>query len=148
MKYFYSILLSFSLLGLSSSLLAQGDADFLEIEKILHTQSKHWNNGDIDAFMESYWNSPDLQFIGSSGITYGWQKTLKGYKKRYPNKEAMGKLTFEILDMTKRSKKVISMVGKFSLARTIGDLSGHFLLIWQKKKGEWVIVADCTSAIP
>ena len=148
MKYFCSILLSFSLFALSSSLLAQGDPDFLKIEETLHTQSKHWNNGDIDAFMESYWNSDKLQFIGSSGITYGWQETLDGYKERYPDKEAMGKLTFEVLDMTKRSKKVISMVGKFSLERKIGDLSGHFLLIWQKKKGEWVIVADCTSAIP
>jgi hypothetical protein len=36
-------------------------------------------------------------FIGKSGITYGWQKTLDNYKKGYPDKEAMGKLHFTLL---------------------------------------------------
>ena len=58
----------------------------------LHSQQKAWNEGNIDGFMSSYWNNDSLKFIGSKGITYGWQKTLDNYKKSYPNKEAMGKL--------------------------------------------------------
>jgi hypothetical protein len=86
-----------------------------------------------------------LQFIGSSGPTYGWQTTLENYKKNYPDSDAMGKLRFDILNMNQRSKKVVSVVGKFTLMRKNDEPSGYFLLIWQKIKGKWVIVADHTS---
>ena len=125
--------------------IAQSNSAIESVKKILMKQSDDWNNGDIDAFMEHYWKSDQLQFIGSKGITYGWQNTLEGYKKRYPDKTAMGTLKFDILNVTQRSKKVISLVGRFHLKRTIGDLSGHFLLIFQKIKGRWVITADHTS---
>ena len=133
------------LIQISNDMQAQENKAIIAIKKILNQQSMDWNRGDIDAFMEHYWKSDQLQFIGSKGITYGWEKTLNGYKERYPDKTAMGQLTFDILDINQRSKKVISLVGKFHLKRTIGNLSGHFLLIFQKIKGRWVIVADHTS---
>ena len=36
------------------------------IKKMLTTQQECWNNGDIDGFMEGYWNSEELIF--TSGI--------------------------------------------------------------------------------
>lgn len=121
--------------------------DFEKIKKLMTIQSECWNKGDIDCFMETYWKSKELQFIGSRGPTYGWQNTLDNYKKSYPNKDAMGQLTFDIINMDKRSKKVISVVGKWHLKRKadLGDLEGHFLLILKKMKGNWVIVADHSS---
>ncbi len=121
--------------------------DFEKIKKLMTVQSECWNKGDIDCFMETYWKSEELQFIGSRGPTYGWQNTLDNYKKSYPNKDAMGQLTFDIINMDKRSKKVISVVGKWHLKRKadLGDLEGHFLLILKKMKGNWVIVADHSS---
>ncbi len=122
------------------------DKDFQQIEQLLYQQQKDWNNADIDAFMEVYWKSPDLQFGGATGITKGWKNTLDGYKKRYPDKAAMGNLTFDIKDMSRHSRRVISLTGSWDLKREIGDIGGHFLLIWRKIKGDWVIVVDHTSA--
>jgi hypothetical protein len=96
--------------------------------------------------MNGYWESDKLKFVGANGITYGYQATLKGYHKRYPNKDAMGKLTFEVVDVEKISKKIIMLVGKWDLERKIGDIGGHFTLMWKKIKGKWVIIADHTSA--
>ncbi len=139
--FLFSLLLSFSIV-----LSAQSDKDIITVKTILMEQADSWNKGDIDEFMEAYWQSDQLQFIGSSGITYGWDQTLEGYKKRYSTPKEMGKLSFEIIDVTRRSRKIITLVGKFFLKREVGDLSGSFLLIWQKKKGKWVIVADHTSS--
>ena len=138
------LLLFFLTLFISTHLFSQNDKDFEAVKSILQTQAKSWNEGNIDAFMEYYWKSDNLQFIGSNGITYGWQNTLDNYKKRYPDRQAMGKLSFEVLKVDKRSKKVITLVGKFHLKREIGDLEGIFLLVWKKIKGEWKIVADQT----
>ena len=143
MKKLKLLLIPLSLL-ISCNLFAQNDKDFEKVKAILDTQAKAWNNGDIDAFMEYYWKSDNLQFIGSKGITYGWQNTLDRYKKSYPDLQTMGKLSFDIIKMDKRSKKVITLVGKFHLKREIGDLEGVFLLVWKKIKGEWKIVVDQT----
>jgi len=61
--------------------------------------------------MKAYWKSEELQFGGANGITKGWQKTLNNYKRGYPNKATMGKLTFQIKDMTWHSRKVVSLTG-------------------------------------
>lgn len=120
--------------------------DFQQIKQILLQQQQDWNSGNIDAFMQAYWKSEELQFGGASGITKGWQQTLDGYKKRYPDKAAMGKLTFEIKDMSQHSKKVVSLTGSWELEREKDKPGGHFLLIWKKIKGEWKIVVDHTSS--
>jgi hypothetical protein len=59
------------------------------IEAVLTTQARAWNEGHIDVFMEHYWNSEQLTFSSGGKTTRGWQQTLEGYKKRYPNKEIM-----------------------------------------------------------
>lgn len=132
---------------LSTSLVAQKqNKDFDKIKSLLAKQQEDWNNADVDAFMEVYWKSDELQFGGATGITKGWLNTLNGYKTRYPDKAAMGKLTFQIKDMTKHSRKVVSLTGSWDLARASGDIGGHFILIWRKIKGKWRIVVDHTSA--
>lgn len=136
------------ILALPLALTAQNAAfaaDSAAVVQEMARQEAAWNRGDIDAFMESYWKSDDLQFIGANGPTYGWQQTLDNYKRRYPDREAMGRLSFDILTLNRRSPTVMSLIGKFHLQRSIGDLEGFFLLIWQKIDGRWLIVADHTS---
>lgn len=140
------LFLIFTLLVGASTNAQEKNDDFFRIKKNLLQQQQDWNNGDIDAFMTAYWKSEDLQFGGASGITKGWQQTLEGYKKRYPDKAAMGKLTFQVKDISRHSKKVISLTGSWDLKRTKDELGGHFLLIWKKIKGEWLIVVDHTSS--
>ena len=107
-------------------------------------QEQAWNNGNIPDFMKYYWNNDSLKFIGSKGITYGWQKTLENYLKSYPNKEAMGNLTFNIIEATQLSKTSIYVIGKWSLKKD-KPAGGHFTLLWKKINSQWVIVADHTS---
>ena len=143
-----NVLLLFTLAFLLSTFTsAQSTSrNFEKIKSLLHQQQNDWNSGNIDAFMQAYWKSDQLQFGGSNGITRGWQQTLDGYKKRYPDKKAMGKLNFEIKDMTQHSRKVVSLTGSWELEREKDRPGGHFLLIWRKIKGEWLIVADHTSS--
>ncbi|MCR5886191.1 hypothetical protein LRS06_00075 [Hymenobacter sp. J193] len=65
-----------------------------DILQVLTTQTAAWNRGDVAGFMQGYWPSDSLVFIGQKGLTYGWQSTLDNYRRSYPNAEAMGLLTF------------------------------------------------------
>ena len=55
------------------------------IKKILSSQQECWNNGDIDGFMQGYWNSEKLVFTSlNHKPAYGWKNTLERYKNSYP----------------------------------------------------------------
>lgn len=136
------VLLLFLLIGAISH--AQSN-DEKEIRNLLATQTEAWNRGDIEGFMQTYWKSDSLMFIGKSGIHWGWQETLNNYKKGYPDTTAMGKLSFDIIQVKELSPEYYYLVGKWMLKRTIGDLSGHYDLLLRKIKGRWVIVADHSS---
>lgn len=131
---------------LSSTLLASAQSKpETAIRQTLDQQTQAWNRGDIEGFMNGYWENDSLMFIGKSGVTYGWANTLDNYKKGYPDTAAMGKLTFNIISVKKLSKQYYHVTGKWQLARTIGDLSGHYTLLFQKIGGRWVIIADHSS---
>ncbi|MGI8597935.1 MAG: DUF4440 domain-containing protein, partial [Chitinophagaceae bacterium] len=74
-----------------------------------------------------------------------WQQTLDNYKKNYPSPDAMGKLSFDIIKVDKLSSKYYSVIGKWMLVRSIGDVSGHFSLLFKKINGQWKIVSDHSS---
>ncbi|MBL0145926.1 MAG: DUF4440 domain-containing protein [Chitinophagaceae bacterium] len=115
------------------------------IRNSLNVQLQAWNNGDVETFMQTYWQNDSLKFIGKSGVTYGWQNTLDNYKKGYPDTAAMGKLDFNILEVKRLSAIYFFVVGKWHLTRSIGDVGGHFTLLFRKIKNKWVIVADHSS---
>ncbi len=119
--------------------------DELMIRSLLEQQRQDWNTGNIEKFMGTYWQSDSLMFIGKSGVTYGWQNTLNNYKKGYPDTAAMGKLKFDILEVKRLSVLYFFVVGKWHLTRSIGDVGGHFTLLFKKVKNKWVVVADHSS---
>ncbi|MDO9374500.1 MAG: DUF4440 domain-containing protein [Ferruginibacter sp.] len=137
-------LLALSFLFIFNSAVAQ-TPDELAIRKTLAEQTVAWNEGNLEAFMQGYWKSDSLMFIGKSGLTYGWQPTLDNYKKGYPDTAAMGKLDFDIVQVRRLSVLYFFVVGKWHLARTAGDLRGTFTLIFKKNKNKWVIVSDHSS---
>jgi hypothetical protein len=115
------------------------------IRTLIETQRLAWNTGDKEKFMQTYWQNDSLMFIGKSGVTYGWQKTLDNYKKGYPDTASMGKLDFDLLEVKRLSVMYFFVVGKWHLTRSIGDVGGHFTLLFKKIKNKWVIVADHSS---
>lgn len=125
--------------------LAQNSSGEQAIRDIVAKQAKCWNNGDLECFMDSYWKSDQLMFIGSRGITYGWNNVLQNYKASYPDKDALGILSLEIRDLKPLSADTYFCVGSWHLKRPAGDLQGYFTLLWKKIEGEWVIVSDHSS---
>ncbi len=126
-------------------LFAQQHNDEQTIRQLLSRQIAGWNTGNIEEFMKGYWESDSLLFIGKNGVTYGYANTLKNYKKSYPDTSAMGKLSFDLIQLQRLSPDRYFVVGKWTLERSIGNLSGHYRLLFRKIKQNWVIVADHSS---
>ena len=128
---------------LSSSLSFFGQKT--EIIKVMTEQQTAWNNGEIDTYMEGYWKSDSLLFIGSKGPTYGWNTTLANYKKAYPTKDRMGTLVFSDIQVKPLGKKYAYVFGKWRLIRADDKPGGIYTLIFQKFKEGWKIISDHTQ---
>ena len=115
------------------------------IRNVLKRQVNDWNLGNIENYMQGYWKSDSLVFVGKNGIRQGYTSTLESYKKGYPDTTAMGKLNFELLQLKRLSANYYFVTGKWHLQRTIGDLKGYFTLLLKKIKRKWLIVADHSS---
>jgi beta-aspartyl-peptidase (threonine type) len=118
------------------------------ITKLLLQQQDAWNRGDVDAFMQAYWHSPELTFSGSSGISRGWDGVLARYKKAYPDRAAMGQLDFSELEFHFLGPDAALMLGTFHLKREKDEPRGTFSLVWQRFPEGWRIVHDHTTAFP
>ncbi len=116
-----------------------------EIRQVMDEQVSAWNRGDIDGFMQGYWNSDKLVFVSSDSLTYGWKPTLERYKKNYDSRAKMGVLTFSDLEINVLSKDAATVLGRFALQREKDNPKGRFTLIFRKFKDGWKIVHDHTS---
>lgn len=142
---FFATLVFLNAVSAQNNPARKAGADEQMIRTLIEEQRQAWNTGDKEKFMQTYWQSDSLMFIGKSGITYGWQNTLNNYKKGYPDTAAMGKLNFDILEVKRLSVMYFFVVGKWHLTRSIGNVGGHFSLLFKKIKNKWVIVADHSS---
>jgi ketosteroid isomerase-like protein len=115
------------------------------IKKVISEQVEAWNKGNIEAFMQGYWQDDSLMFIGHGGVTYGYTNTLNGYKKTYDSPDKMGKLFFSGITMKQLSGEYYFITGKWFLKRNAGDIGGYYTLLFRKIGGRWLIVCDHTS---
>jgi ketosteroid isomerase-like protein len=133
------------MLLLPTAIFSQHSNDLSAIRQVMQRQQEAWNGVNLESFMQGYWKSDSLKFIGRHGITYGWQTTLDNYRKNYPTPEAMGTLTFTIVSLEMLGNDSAFMIGRYHLKRTADEPSGFFTLLWRKINDQWVIVSDHTS---
>lgn len=123
------------------------------IRAIIAAQVEAWNRADIPAFMQAYEQSPETTFIGAN-IGKGYEKILDRYKKNYTNREQMGTLTFNDLEVRllpgSCGKTEFAVVtGRFHLERSQkGEAKkddGIFSLVWHNGPHGWKILLDHTS---
>ncbi|SFG63809.1 YybH family protein [Pedobacter insulae] len=124
---------------------AQKVSDKQAILNVLEKQRSDWNKGDVKAYMQGYWKSDSLLFVGKNGPTYGWQKTLENYEKGYPDKAAMGFLTFGIKKVNLIAKDQAFVLGSWHLKREKDEPKGYFTLLLRKIDGIWKVVVDHSS---
>ena len=119
-----------------------------EIEQVLHTQQEAWNRGDLEAFMQGYWKSPELTFFAGGKENHGWQAALDRYKAAYASSgHEMGKLEFAGLRIEMLGPDAAFVRGEYHLTMSDGKTPhGLFTLIFRMFPDGWKIVHDHSAA--
>jgi uncharacterized protein (TIGR02246 family) len=136
-KGFFALLI---LMAFSASAVPTDD-----ISQVLQEQESAWNRGDLDGYMQGYWNNNKMRFVSGNKFRYGWEGTLAAYKKNYPDKATLGTLKFTIKDIKMLSNYAAMVVGRWQLTRAKDQPGGVFTLLVEKIDDRWVITHDHTS---
>ncbi len=121
-----------------------------DILTVMRAAEADWNAGDLEAYMNSYWRSEDLRFAGGGGVNRGWEAVLDSYQTAYPDRAAMGQLTFSEIDVTVLADDAAVVFGRWRLDRedVADDAAPHglYTLVVRRFPEGWRIVHDHTSA--
>ncbi len=130
---------------------ATPDTARAQVERLLTEQSAAWSRGDLETFVAGY--AEDAVFVTPSGVTSGRDEVLARYRRRYPDRTAMGRLTLELLDVRVLALGSGEAAGASVVARWIlegmgedgtGRAEGHTVIVLEKRPEGWRIVHDAS----
>jgi uncharacterized protein (TIGR02246 family) len=135
------------IVGVLVAMVVFGGSEEEAIKKVLTDQVKAWNRGDLEEFVKAYEKTPDITFVGKT-VSRGYDGVLQRYRTNYGDKEKMGTLYFEEIEVRLLGKEHALVIGKFVLDRSQaggGPASGRYSLIGRKTKEGWKFIHDHTS---
>ena len=124
---------------------------------VLTTQAEAWNAGDLEAFCTVY--ASDASYLSPAGITRGRQAILERYRERFPDRGAMGTLSFEVVETRPAAGVEVTMLGDAAPGRVHGvsivarwrleypdrDAAEGLTLIVLRRRGDaWEMVQDAS----
>lgn len=112
------------------------------IRSEMEQQEQAWNRGDIPGFMAAY--SDSICFFGTAERTCGKAVVTARYEKRYPDRESMGHLDFDQVEILGAGADHAWCTGTWRLLRSSDTLSGGFSLFWMRTPVGWRILRDHT----
>jgi uncharacterized protein (TIGR02246 family) len=115
------------------------------VRALLEAQRLAWNDGDLEAFVEGYWTSPDVVFASKDGVRLGTEDLLTRYRERYPDRAAMGEVLFDPPRLSDLGDDHVLAEGVWALRRDDGPRSGRYVLVLRRIDDAWRIVLDYTT---
>jgi ketosteroid isomerase-like protein len=119
----------------------------LNIVKVLLAQENAWNKGDLAGFASGYKDSPDTLFV-THQVFRGFAGLVDEYKHDYPNRAAMGTLSYSDLEVHPLDENFAVVIGKYHLERSKKDggiTEGLFTLVFENTDNGGKIVVDHTT---
>jgi peptidoglycan/xylan/chitin deacetylase (PgdA/CDA1 family)/ketosteroid isomerase-like protein len=123
----------------------------------LDTQAAAWNAGDFEAFCAVY--AEDATYVSEAGVVRGREAILARYRERFPDRAAMGTLSFEVLEARPAAGVEFTKLGDAAPSRVHGisvvarwrldydgrdPAEGKTLIVLSRRGDGWKIVQDAS----
>lgn len=136
------------------------EKDLEEVRGLIQTQVAAWNRGDLEAFTSVY--ADDAAFLSPTGLTRGRAEVLERYRRRYPDRQTMGLLSLEPVEMRTAKGFELSMTGSARPSRVHGvsvvakwritypedprkkPAEGLTLIVLRRTRDSWEIAQDAS----
>lgn len=116
------------------------------ILSVMDAQVEAWNEGKIRAFMDGYAHTDSLLFLSGGEVRRGWEEAYYAYVRNYPDRDAMGTLSFSERSVRVLSDSYALVHGRWRLERENDTPGGLFTLLFAREGEDWKIIHDHTSS--
>ncbi|MFC2107099.1 YybH family protein [Bacteroidota bacterium] len=114
-----------------------------EVLNCTSQMEKFWNEGDLENYMDFYWNSDSLTMQSSNARYYGWENINAMFVNMFQDENLRGELKFSEIEIPSFSDETALVIGKFHLDYPNGQMrEGYFTVIFKKIDNEWKIIHD------
>lgn len=127
---------------------AAGETASMAITRLLEDSAEAWNRGDLDGFLEPYLDSPEMTYVGGSGIVRGKEELREVYRRAYWTDEGPAQsLRFTDLEVRMLGSEHALVLGGYRLYEASGAEagSGPFTLVLRRTAEGWRVVHDHSS---
>jgi len=149
LKHLLPVLLLLSLVTLSSAQERDAMLQF-QLSDQLKQSATRWNNGDLEGFLQDYYQGDQMTFTSGGRILQGFEALEQRYRKAYGDStETMGTLSFSDLEAWRLGPNQALVLGRWQLKREAAAGTtdeGVFSLVMVKINDKWKIFHDHTSA--
>jgi uncharacterized protein (TIGR02246 family) len=115
---------------------------------VLQRQTEAWNRGDLEAFCSVY--DEDATYVSPGGIVRGRAAVLERYRKRYPDRAAMGMLRLDVQEARAAAGpegvQGVSIVARWRLRYPDKPEASGLTVLVLRPRGDdqWQIVQDAS----
>lgn len=123
------------------------EADRAAIQQLLDSHLESWNDGDLDALLDTYVQDESARYATAGTMVQGIERIRERFRRVYPDGSRLGELRYEDLLITIAGPTDAFVFGRAWISRGDGpDATSRFSLTLRKCDGQWWIAADHTSA--
>jgi ketosteroid isomerase-like protein len=125
---------------------AQAQSAQSGVAALLTRSADAWNHGNLDAFMTTYEDSPQTEYISAKAIVHGYAAIRARYAGHY-HPGQMGMLSMSDLAVRPLGADYAVATARWHLARPAakgGNVSGLFSLVLHRNAAGWHIITDHT----
>ncbi len=113
------------------------------VDHLLTESEKAWNGGDLAGFIDWYKRGEETSFLGSNGLTHGWDTIRQRYAGRFEPGASRDSLRFEELVTRPLAPWLGLATARYVLFQ--GDSvtsTGVFTIVVEKTPEGWRIIHD------
>ena len=118
-----------------------------EITEILRASADEWNRGSLDGFMVPYLDSPDITYIGTTGVVRGKAAIRAFYASTwFRTGSPAGRLSYSEVEVHPTGPNHALSVGRWKVVDAAGrERTGMFSLTWARTPQGWRMIHDHSS---
>jgi hypothetical protein len=113
------------------------------VDQLLTRSAEAWNGGDLEGFIGWYKRGPETTFLGSSGLTHGWEAIRDRYADRFGPGAARDSLRFENLETRPLAAGLGLATARYVLFQEDSvTATGVFTIVVEQTPDGWRIIHD------
>jgi uncharacterized protein (TIGR02246 family) len=109
------------------------------IRNVIAANVAAWNEGNLEAFMAGYAKDSDTTLTVDGEVVKGHSSVRKYFAKESADAGAMGRLALTDLDVSHTADDVVTVVGRYAVARASGQAKGATTIVMKRIDGRWRI---------